>query len=113
MLSPPLNKDDRSLPQSLSAKNINKDVASQSLATEEPVASQPASGKPKSAKELLTSKVTEAMEERQVVEESQHHQTANTKTHAGIELDSPIARKLANYERRLAEAKQTATRIWH
>lgn len=116
LLSPELNKDDQSFPQSLSAKNKSKDAASQSLASEASEASeasQPASIKPKSAKELLTGKVMEAMEERQMVEESQHHQTVDTKTQASVELDSPIAQKLANYERRLAEAKQTATKIWH
>lgn len=69
--------------------------------------------KPKSAKDLLARKLKNASTERRDGEESQSQVPAREKLQVDIESDSPIAARLAEYERRLAEAKQTAIQIWH
>ena len=47
------------------------------------------------------------------VEENREESVAAVDERSELAVDSPIAVKLAEYERRLVEAKQTATQIWH
>lgn len=107
---PEVVKEDHSLLPSLPEKN-NQGELSQLLEREELGAGQPASAKPRSVKDLLTRKMMEASAEMRVAEKSP--ETANKVTQENVDLDSPIAKKLEKYERRLIEAKQTATQIWH
>ena len=107
---PEVVKEDHSLLPSLPEKN-NQGELSELLEREELGAGQPASAKPRSVKDLLTGKMMEASAEMRVAEKSP--ETANKVTQENVDLDSPIAKKLEKYERRLIEAKQTATQIWH
>ena len=68
---------------------------------------------PKSEKDLLKKKATNASEHIRTIEENLEESAAAVDEQSEIEVDSPIALKLAEYERRLLEAKQTATQIWH
>ena len=68
---------------------------------------------PKSAKELLKKKLTDASEDMHSVEENREESAVAVDQQSDIKVDRPIALKLAEYERRLVEAKQTATQIWH
>ena len=70
-------------------------------------------GKPKSAKDLLTKKLTEASKDIPVSEKRPARDIYKENIQTATEVDSPISVRLAEYERRLAEAKQTATQIWH
>ena len=67
---------------------------------------------PKSAKNLLAQKLQQASAERGG-EEEKVSETVQEETQSNDDLERPIALKLAEYERRLAAAKQTATQLWH
>ena len=69
--------------------------------------------KQKSAKDSLVKKLKYASKDLRDAEEGRAKEPAEERPLAAIEEDSSIAAKLAKYERRLAEAKQTATQIWH
>lgn len=81
--------------QQASKKDVNK--------------SEVKSAKSKSAKDLLTKKLMNASNDRLHAEEGQEQKPSKEK----LQADSPISARLAEYERRLVEAKNTATRIWH
>ena len=68
---------------------------------------------PKSDKVLLKKKLTDASKDMHAVEENREESVAAVDERSELAVDSPIAVKLAEYERRLVEAKQTATQIWH
>ena len=68
--------------------------------------------KPKSAKNILLQKLQQASAETGG-EEVKVSETVQEETQSNNDVDRPIALKLAEYERRLAAAKQTATQLWH
>lgn len=69
--------------------------------------------KQQSAKDLLSKKTVNKSESMQSSDQGQQDAKPDTNTQADIETGSSITLRLAEYERRLAEAKQTATKIWH
>ena len=69
--------------------------------------------KQQSAKALLSKKTVNKSGSMQSSDEGQQDAKPDTNTQADIETGSSITLRLAEYERRLAEAKQTATKIWH
>tara|TARA_B100001057_G_C22177570_1_gene691978 strand:- start:224 stop:535 length:312 start_codon:yes stop_codon:yes gene_type:complete len=69
--------------------------------------------KPKNAKSLLTKKLTDVTKDKLVSEKQPAQESDKKNTQEDTERDSPISVRLAEYERRLVEAKQTATQIWH
>ena len=101
-------KNNAALPQ-LSRVKPEKALGTQSLLADKDQAQDTADAKPKSAKNLLAEKLQQASAERGKIEEEK----IKEETQSNNDLERPIALKLAEYERRLAAAKQTATQLWH
>ena len=105
-------KEDTSKGQTISGQKT-KDDTSQTPEKETELVSDLIVQKQQSGKVLLAKQLTKKSESVQGSDESRQDTTPNTNTQADIELGSSITLRLAEYERRLAEAKQTATKIWH
>lgn len=84
----------------------------QSVSADKDPEQDAADAKPKSAKNLLAQKLQQASAERSGAEEKVS-ETVQEEAQSTNDLERPIALKLAEYERRLAAAKQTATQLWH
>ena len=105
-------KNDRAHPQPSQVK-VEKSSETQSVVTDKDPAPDAADAKPKSAKNLLAQKLQQASAERGEKKEEKVSETFREETQSNNDLERPIALKLAEYERRLAAAKQTATQLWH
>ena len=84
----------------------------QSVSADKDPEQDAADAKPKSAKNLLAQKLQQASAE-MGGEEEKVSETVQEETQSNDDMERPIALKLAEYERRLAAAKQTATQLWH
>ena len=105
-------KNDISEGQTISEEKPTGDT-SQTVETGHAYVSDLTVEKQQSAKALLSKKIVNKSEPIQASDEGQQDTKPDTNTHADIEMGSSITLRLAEYERRLAEAKQTATKIWH
>ena len=105
-------KNDWAHPQPSQVK-VEKSSETQSVVTDKDPAPDAADTKPKSAKNLLAQKLQQASAERGKIEEEKVSEKIKEETQSNNDLERPIALKLAEYERRLAAAKQTATQLWH
>jgi len=105
-------KNDWAHPQPSQVK-VEKSSETQSVVTDKDPAPDAADAKPKSAKNLLAQKLQQASAERGKIEEEKVSEKIKEETQSNNDLERPIALKLAEYERRLAAAKQTATQLWH
>ena len=85
----------------------------QSVSADKDPEQDAADAKPKSAKNLLALKLQQASAERGGEEEKVSETVHQEETQSNDDMERPIALKLAEYERRLAAAKQTATQLWH
>lgn len=94
-------------------ENIAGDKTAQEAEKKDIIGNGQAEATPKSARDLLVKKLTNASKHRQATEESQAQEPVAEQPEMHSEADNTIAARLAEYERRLAEAKQTATQIWH
>ena len=92
---------------------VKKAPEIQSLMADKDQAQDTPDAKPKSAKNLLAQKLRQASAERVEEEEEKASEKIKEETPSNNDLERPIAIKLAEYERRLAAAKQTATQLWH
>jgi len=110
-IDPAVAKNNAALPQ-LSRVKPEKALGTQSLLADKDQAQDTADAKPKSAKNLLAQKLQQASAER-VEQEEKVSETVKEETQSNNDLERPIALKLAEYELRLAAAKQTATQLWH
>ena len=104
-------KKDPAQPES-SRVEAEKVPETQNVSADKDPEQDAADAKPKSAKNLLAQKLQQASAERGG-EEEKVSQTVQEETQSNDDLERPIALKLAEYERRLAAAKQTATQLWH
>ena len=111
-IDPAVAKNDAALPQPSRVK-AEKAPETQSLLADKDQAQDTADAKPKSAKNLLAQKLQQASTERGKIEEGKVSEKIQDETQSHNDLERPIALKLAEYERRLAAAKQTATQLWH
>ncbi len=105
-------KNDTSEYQTISEEKTTSDT-SQNLEKENAYMPDLTVNKQQSAKALLSKKLINKSESMLARDDSRKNATTNTNMQADIELGSSITLRLAEYERRLAEAKQTATKIWH
>ena len=105
-------KNDAALPQPSQVKAEKAPETQSALADKDPerIAMD---AKPKSAKNVLVQKMQQASVERINIEEDRVSQTVEEEAQSNKESERPIALKLAEYERRLAAAKQTAIQLWH
>ena len=110
-IDPVVEKKDTLHPES-SRVEAEKAPETQSLVADKDQAQDAADAKPKSAKNLLAQKLQQASAERGGKEEKVS-ETVQEETQSNDDMERPIALKLAEYERRLAAAKQTATQLWH
>jgi len=85
----------------------------QSVSADKDPEQDAADAKPKSPKILLEQKLQQASAERGGEEEKVSETVHQEETQSNDDMERPIALKLAEYERRLAAAKQTATQLWH
>ena len=111
-IDPAVAKNDAALPQPSRVKAEKAPETQRSLADKDQ-AQDTADAKPKSAKNLLAQKLQQASAERGKIEEEKVSEKIKEETQSNNDLERPIALKLAEYERRLAAAKQTATQLWH
>jgi hypothetical protein len=111
-IDPAVTKNDAALPQPSRVK-AEKAPETQSLLADKDQAQDTADAKPKSAKSLLVQKLQQASAERGEKEEDKISKKIQDETQSNNDLERPIALKLAEYERRLAAAKQKATQLWH
>ena len=111
-IGPAVAKNNVALPQ-LSRVKAEKAPETQRLLADKDQAQDTADAKPKSAKNLLAQKLQQASTERGKIEEGKVSEKIKEETESNNDLERPIALKLAEYERRLAAAKQTATQLWH
>ena len=111
-IDPAVAKNNAALPQ-LSRVKAEKAPETQRLLADKDQAQDTADAKPKSAKNLLAQKLQQASTERGKIEEGKVSEKIKEETESNNNLERPIALKLAEYERRLAAAKQTATQLWH
>ena len=111
-IDPAVAKNNAALPQ-LSRVKAEKAPENQRLLPDKDQAQDTADAKPKSAKNLLAQKLQQASTERGKIEEGKVSEKIKEETESNNNLERPIALKLAEYERRLAAAKQTATQLWH
>ena len=111
-VDPAVAKNDAALPQPSRVKAENA-PETQSLLANKDQAQDTADAKPKSAKNLLVQKLQQASAERGEKEEEKVSEKIKEETQSNKDLENPIALKLAEYERKLAAAKQTATQLWH
>ena len=111
-IDPAVAKNDTALPQPSRVK-AEKAPETQSLLANKDQAQDTADTKPKSAKNLLAQKLQQVSAERGEKEEEKVSEQIKEETQSNNDLERPIAVKLAEYERRLAAAKQTATQLWH
>ena len=93
-------------------KNAEHQISKTPVGQEEPVP-EPVPSKPASAKDQLANKLRDASRELRDSNEDSHQEVTIDVTQPDAEIENSIALKLAEYERRLAQAKQTATQIWH
>ena len=110
-IDPPVAKIDLAHPEPSRVKS-EKASDPQSLLADKSQEQDVADAKPKSAKNLLAQKLQQASAE-QGQEEEKVLEKIKEETQSNNDLNRPIALKLAEYERRLAAAKQTATQLWH
>jgi len=111
-IDPAVAKNNAALPQ-LSRVKAEKAPETQRLLADKDQAQDTTDAKPKSAKNLLAQKLQQASAERGEKEEEKVSETIKEATQSNNDMEPPIAAKLAEYERRLAVAKQTATQLWH
>ena len=105
-------EEDISSPKSESKKTAKEETSEQTSRKDAPK-TESIEAKQKSAKDFLVEKLKNATKDPRDAEERRPKEPAEERPLVAIEEDSSIAAKLAKYERRLAEAKQTATQIWH
>ena len=110
-IDPVVAKKDTAHPESSRVEAEKAPKAKNASADKDPE-QDAADAKPKSAKNLLTQKLQQASAERSGAEEKVS-ETVQEEAQSTNDLERPIALKLAEYERRLAAAKQTATQLWH
>ena len=110
-IDPVVAKKDSAHPEPSRVK-AEKAPETQSVSADKDPEQDAADAKPKSAKNLLAQKLQQASAER-VEQEEKVSETVKEETQSNNDLERPIALKLAEYERRLAAAKQTATQLWH
>jgi len=111
-IDPAVAKNVAALPQPGRVK-AEKAPESQSLLAEKDQAQDTSDAKPKSAKNLLAQKLHQASAELGKIEEENVSEKIKEETQPDNDLERPISLKLAEYERRLAAAKLTATQLWH
>jgi len=110
-IDPVVAKKDSAHPEPSRVK-AEKAPETQSVSADKDPEQDAADAKPKSAKNLLAQKLQQASAER-VEQEEKVSETVKEETQSNNDLERPIALKLAEYELRLAAAKQTATQLWH
>ncbi|MFZ9071889.1 MAG: hypothetical protein ACO2Z2_03000 [Paracoccaceae bacterium] len=110
-IDPVVAKKDPAHPEP-SRVGAEKAPETQSVSADKDPEQDAADAKPKSAKNLLAQKLQQASAERSGAEEKVS-ETVQEEAQSTNDLERPIALKLAEYERRLAAAKQTATQLWH
>jgi len=110
-IDPVVAKKDTAHPE-LSRVEAEKAPETQSVSADKEPEKDAADAKPKSAKNLLAQKLQQASAGRSGAEEKVS-ETVQEEAQSTNDLERPIALKLAEYERRLAAAKQTATQLWH
>ena len=111
-INPVVAKKDPAHPEPSRVK-AEKAPETQSVSADKDPEQDAADAKPKSAKNLLAQKLQQASAERGEKEEEKVSEKIKEATQSNNDLERPIALKLAEYERRLAAAKQTATQLWH
>ena len=111
-IDPAFEKNDPARPQPILAM-AEKAPETQSVAADNDPEQDVEIAKPKSAKNLLAQKLQQASVEKVNVEEDDVSPKVKEETQSNIDVERPIALKLAEYERKLAAAKQTATQLWH
>ena len=111
-IDPVVAKKDPAHPES-SRVEAEKAPETQNVSADKDPEQDAADAKPKSAKNLLAQKLQQASTERGKIEEGKVSEKIQDETQSHNDLERPIALKLAEYERRLAAAKQTATQLWH
>ena len=111
-IDPAFAKHDAALPLPSRVK-AEKAPETESLVADKDQAQDTVDAKPKSAKNLLAQKLQQASAERGGEEEKVSETGHQEETQSNDDMERPIALKLAEYERRLAAAKQTATQLWH
>ena len=111
-VDPAVAKNDAALPQP-SRMKAEKAPETQSLLADKDQVQDGEDAKPKSAKNLLAQKLQQASAEMREKEEEKVSEKIKEETQSNKDLEHPIALKLAEYERKLAAAKQTATQLWH
>ena len=105
-------KNNAALPQ-LSRGKAEKAPETHSIAADNDLEQDVEIAKPKSAKNLLAQKLQQASAKRGEKEEEKVAEKIKDDTQSNKDLERPIALKLAEYERKLASAKQTATQLLH